>query len=95
MRSSPGRCYVGRDRKLTMFEEMRQAMGEKPTEQPQDDYREPTERLQSADTEPMKDYRVRLPESWWRELRERGAAEGLKPSQVIRRLVAAYLGVRH
>ena len=54
----------------------------------------PTERLQSADEEPMKDYRVRLPESWWAELKRRGAREGLKPSQVIRQLVAEYLRAR-
>lgn len=73
------------------FEKHLEAMGGQPTEAPQDAYRAPTERLQSADDEPMKDYRVRLPESWWAELRRRAAARGLKPSQLIRELVSDYL----
>ena len=82
---------MARERKKSMFDEMREAMGEKPTEVPQSADETPTERLQSAYDEPMKDYRVRLPESWWRALQERGGARGLKPSQLIRELVAEYL----
>ena len=60
-------------------------------EQPQDDYDTPTERLQDDYEGPMKDYRVRLPESWWQELKRRAAARGLKPSQLIREIVSEYL----
>lgn len=67
-------------------------LGSEPTKQPQNDHRTPTEAPQSAHNAPMKEYRVRLPETWWQALRERAAAEGLKPSQVVRRLVAEYLG---
>jgi len=62
-----------------------------PTDGQRNAYRTPTKQLQDADNAPMKDYRVRLPVSWWEALRERAAAEGLKPSQLIRRLVADYL----
>ncbi len=65
---------------------------ETPTERLQNASAETTERLQNAYDQPMKDYRVRLPENWWQELKRRGAAEGLKPSQLVRRLIAEYLG---
>ena len=37
------------------------------------------------------DCRVRLPEAWWRALTDQAAAEGLKPSQLLRQIVAEYL----
>ncbi len=68
-----------------------EAMGGKPTDKTQTADTTPTERLQSADSKPMKDYRVRLPESWWQELKRRAAARGLKPSQLLREIVAEWL----
>ena len=77
--------------KKDLFGEMRKSMGEKPTNSLQQADAAPTESLQHADNGPMKDYRVRLPESWWKALTERAAAQGLKPSQLLRQILAEWL----
>lgn len=61
------------------------------TKGPQKDGKASTDSLRNAYNTPMHEYRVRLPSAWWEALRQRGAVRGLKPSQVIRELVAAYL----
>ena len=81
--------------KKSMFDDMREAMGEKPTESRQHADDTPTIRRQHADlppaTGPMKDYRVRMPESWWAELTAQATAQGMQPSQLLRQILADWL----
>ena len=76
-------------KKVPLFDGMN--AHEEPTERPQNADKAPTESLRGAYDEPMGEYRVRLPAAWWEALRERGAARGLRPSQLIREIVAEYL----
>ena len=93
---------MAREPKRSLFDEMREAMGEKPDagEQGQSVEREPNANRETfgsdpADNRPKLERRnLRLPSSHWREL-ERIATEDARPiSEVIREAVREYLRER-
>jgi len=94
MHGSQGRCYMAREKKTTMFEDMKRAMGEV---DPETTPEQGTDKVQegyiqgTTNTGPTPVRNVRIDDALWGAAQKYGKARGLSAGAVVRLALADLL----